>query len=102
MKSFPTGVAIAVGVVVLADFFFTHPILDALGEAFREWAIILTAFALLLGLLNLLNVHFVRVIRREESGAGYSLVVILTTAVVTLIGLFTGLTSAPMTWIFEN
>ncbi len=102
MKSLPTGVAIAVGIVVLADFFFTHPILDALGDAFREWAIILTAFALLLGLLNLLNVHFVRIIRREESGAGYSLVVILTAGAVTMIGLLTGLTSAPMTWIFEN
>ncbi len=102
MKSFPTGVAIGVGIVVLADFFFTHPILDALGDAFREWAIILTAFALLLGLMNLLTVHLVRIIRREESGAGYSLVVILTAATVTMIGLFTGLAGVPMTWIFEN
>lgn len=102
MKSFPTGVAIAVGIVVLADFFFTHPILDALGDAFREWAIILAAFALLLGVMNLLNVHLVRVVRREESGAGYSLVVILTAVIVTTIGLFTGLAGAPMIWIFEN
>ncbi len=102
MKSIPTGVAIGVGIVVLADFFFTHPILDALGDAFREWAIILSAFALLLGLVNLLNVHIVRIIRRDESGVGYSLIVILTTAIVTVIGLFVGLSSAPMTWIFEN
>jgi hypothetical protein len=94
MKSIPTGVAIGVGIIVLADFFLTHPILDAVGNAFREWAIILSAFALLLGLVNLLNVHLVRIIRREESGAGYSLVVILTTVFVAIIGLFAGLSSA--------
>lgn len=102
MKSFPTGVAIAVGTVVLADFFFTHPILDAIGAAFREWAIILTAFALLLGVVNLLNVHLVRVVTREEAGAGYSLVVLATAMIVMIVGLFTGLNSGLMNWIFEN
>ncbi len=102
MRAVPTSIAIAVGIVVLADFFFTHPLLRFIGDAFREWAIILTAFALLLGLINLLNVHLVRVARREESGAGYSLVVLVTAMMVMLIGLFTGLTGAPMTWIFEN
>jgi hypothetical protein len=102
MKSLPTGVAIGVGIVVLADFFISHWLLDAIGAAFREWAIILSAFALLLGLANLLNVHVVRIIRREESGGADSLIVLLTTGIVTLIGLFTGLSGAPMTWIFEN
>lgn len=102
MKWLSTAVAMAVGLIVLLDFFFIHPILNGVGAAFREWAILLTAFALLLGLFNLLSVHLLRIIRRTESGAGYSAVVLLTFAIVTVIGLVFGLPSGPMDWIFNN
>lgn len=102
MRWLATAVAIAIGLIVLLDFFFTHPLLDALGAAFREWTIILTAFALLLGLYNLLFVHILRIARRNEPGAGYSAVVLITAFVVIVVGLWFGLPSAPMTWIFNN
>ena len=102
MKWLATAVAIGVGLIVLLDFFFIHPLLDPIGAAFREWTIILTAFALILGLFNLLLVHLLRIIRRNESGAGYSAVVLVTFAIVTVIGMWFGLPSAPMTWIFDN
>jgi hypothetical protein len=102
MKWLSTAVAMAVGLIVLLDFFFTHPILNGVGAAFREWAILLTAFALLLGLFNLLSVHLLRIFRRNETGAGYSAVVVVTFAIVTVIGLWFGLPSAPMDWVFNN
>lgn len=102
MKWLATAVAIAVGLIILADFFFTHPLLDALGTAFREWTIILTAFALLLGLGNLLLVHFLRVVRRHEPGAGYSAIVLLTTGIVIAMGLWFGLPSDAMGWLFDH
>jgi hypothetical protein len=102
MRQISVAVAIGVGIVILADFFFTHPLLDAVGAAFRDWAIILTAFAMLLGIFNVLNVHILRLFRRVESGAGYSLVVLISATGVAVIGLLAGLSSAPMTWIFEN
>ncbi len=102
MKWLATAVAIAIGLIVLLDYFLVHPVLDALGAAFREWTIILTAFALLLGLYNLLFVHLLRVVRRDEPGAGYSALVLITALIVLAIGLWFGLPSAPMTWIFNN
>ncbi len=102
MRWLSTAVAIAVGLIVLFDFFFTHPILDAVGAAFREWTIILTAFALLLGLVNILNVHVLRIVRHNEPGVGYSAVLVLTFVIVTLIGLVFGLPSGPMNWIFDH
>jgi hypothetical protein len=102
MRQISVAVAIGVGIVVLLDFFFTHPLLDALGAAFRAWAIILTAFAMLLGAFNVLTVHLRRVIRRDESGAGYSLIVLISAILVAVIGLVAGLASAQMIWIFEN
>ncbi len=102
MEWVPTAVAIAVGLVVLLDFFFTHPLLDTIGIAFREWTIILTAFAMLLGLANLWLVHLLRVVRRNEPGVGYSAIVLLTSTIVILIGMLFGLPSAPMAWLFDN
>ncbi len=102
MKWLATAVAAGVGLVVLLDFFLRNPVLDALGAAFREWTILLAAFALLLGLLNLMAVHFWRIVRRSERGAGYSAVVLATTALVAATGLVFGLPSAPMTWVFNN
>ncbi len=102
MRWLATAVAIAIGLIVLLDYFLVHPILDALGAAFREWTIILTAFALLLGLYNLLVVHLLRIVRRDEPGVGYSVLVLITAFVVLVVGLWFGLPSAPMTWIFDN
>ncbi len=100
MTWLPTAIAIGVGIVTLLTFFFRLPLLDALGAAFREWTIVLTAFAVLLGLINLLAVHFKRIARRNESGAGYSLIVIVTALIVLGIGLL--LPSEMLTWVFEN
>ncbi len=102
MRWLPTAIAIAVGLITLLDYFFDLPLLDALGIAFREWTIILTAFALLLGVINLLQVHIGRVIRRHEASAGYSALVVITATIVTGVGLWFGLPSEPMTWVFDN
>jgi hypothetical protein len=102
MRLIPTAIAIAVGLVVLLDYFFTLPLLDRVGEAFRQWTIILTAFALLLGLINLVQVHLARIMRRHEASAGYSVIVVITAACVIVIGMWFMLPSAPMTWIFDN
>ena len=102
MKQISIALAGAVGIVILADFFFKHPLLQLLGIAFREWAIILTAFAMLLGIFNVLSVHVRRIIQRDESGTGYSVIVLITAALVGIIGFLAGLPSPAMTWIFEN
>ncbi len=102
MKWLPTAIAIGVGVIVLFDFFFTLPLVNAIGAAFREWTIVLTAFAVLLGLFNLLWVHLSRILRRNEPSMGYSVIVVVTALLVFFIGLLFGLPSAPMTWLFDN
>ena len=102
MRQISVAIAIAVGIVVLADFFFVHPLLDAVGAVFRDWAIILTASAMLLGIVNVLHVHLARVFHRDETGAGYSVIVLISAMIVAVIGMLAGLSSAPMTWIFEN
>ncbi|MBI5303503.1 MAG: hypothetical protein HY868_15320 [Chloroflexi bacterium] len=102
MKWLATAFAISVGLIVLLDYFFDHPLLNGLGEVFREWAIVLTAFALLLGLFNLFFVHALRIVRRNEPGVFYSIVVVVTTLGVLLLGLWFDIPSNEMNWIFNN
>ncbi len=102
MKWLATAIAIGVGIIVLIDFFFALPLLDALGTAFKEWTIILTAFAMLVGLGNLLVVHSLRIFRRNESGTGYSVIVLVTAISVFAVGLVFGLADGPMAWLFNN
>ncbi len=101
MRWIAPAVAIGVGIIMLLDVFFMNPVLDGLGSAFREWTIILTAFALLLGLYNLLLVHLARLVRRHEPGFGYSAVVLVTFVIVVTAGMWFGLPSAQMQWIFN-
>lgn len=103
MKQITTAIAIGIGMVVLFDFFFEQPLVDAIGQTFKEWAIVLTAFAILLGLGNLLTVHVSRIVRRNEPSAGYSVIVLVTSLVVLVVGLaFDGPAGVPMTWLFTN
>ena len=102
MRLIPTAIAIAVGLVTLLDYFYVLPLLDEIGKVFKQWTIILTAFALLLGLINLLQVHLTRIVRRHEASAGYSVIVVIVAAFVFVVGLLFTLPSAPMTWIFDN
>lgn len=96
------AVAIGVGIIVLFGKFFTLPYISIIVDTFTAWTVILTAFAVLLGLINLVSVHASRIVRRNEPGLGYSIVVLLTAVIVFLVGVWFGLPSAQMSWVFDN
>ncbi len=85
---FSTTIAVASGVLVLAGYFFSQ---KGTGETTRlgdlrltllNWAIILAGFAVLIGIVNLLAVHFTK-LRDKKKGSIYSLLL-----VIALIGTF--------------
>lgn len=84
-RSLPMAIAIGIGVLVLLDRFVVNSYLDAIGFFFLDTAIILGAFAILLGFLNVLTVH-VRKVRMRQSGWFYSIILILFALFVLLIG----------------
>jgi hypothetical protein len=85
----PAAIAIGVGLVTLLGFFFTGGELIALRLVFTEWAIVLGALAVLLGLLNLLRVHARRIDARAP-GWPYSILTVLAAVVTLAIGLVEG------------
>jgi hypothetical protein len=80
------AVAILCGLVVLAGYFVKLEFLVNASNTLVQWAVILTAFAVLLGIFNLLIVHLGKA-RHKEKGALYSLILIFAMLVTFVIGL---------------
>ncbi len=72
----PILIATITGLVVLAGYLFPIPLLTYYRDRLVEWAVIVTAFAFVLGLFNILRIHGGRVIRLRK-GWFYSLVLLL-------------------------
>jgi hypothetical protein len=94
------AVAIATGLVVLVQQFFSNPYLDPIGNFLVASATYLVGFALLLALLNLLSVHFQRVAQRSAN-AWSSAVILITATGVFVTVLPSGGASAASAWIFR-
>jgi hypothetical protein len=70
-----TVITLSTGVIVLLSFVIQSETLRLLRSVFVEWTIIVVAFALLLGILNVLRVHGQRIQRGQ--GVVFSLILIL-------------------------
>ncbi len=99
-RTIPMAIALAIGFLMLIDFFFDESHINALGGFFVDSAVIVVAFALLLGLLNVLIVHFKR-IRRREDGWPYSIFLVGIAVIVLLAGI-SGPETDVVKWIFDN
>lgn len=92
-----TAIAISFGLLVLLGIFI--PDLADFRNRILNWAMLLAAMALLLGLLNLAQVHWQRVRGREKPV--YSAVLIIAMVVTFAVTLLQGSDSATAEWIFN-
>jgi hypothetical protein len=103
----PTAVAISVGLYVLLSLFSTQFAIDAIGMYLIDTAVVIAAFALILGVINILRVHG-RKIQEAQSGRFYSFVLIAVMFIVLTVGLpalpdrASGPSQPAVQWIFEN
>src|SRR5438477_7013974 len=80
--------AFGVGVITILGFFTRGRFADFAGTL-AQWVAVVVAFALLVGLTNLIRVHIVRVARRGE-GWFYSLLLVGSALAVLVVGLVNG------------
>jgi hypothetical protein len=103
----PTAVAIVAGIFVLLSVFTSSFSFVAIGTYFIDTAVVIAAFALILGVINVLRVHGRRI---HEGGSGrfYSFVLIAAMFVVLALGMPAlpdrpyGPSQPAVQWIFEN
>ncbi len=99
-KALPILAAVVCGLLVLVDFFVPDTRIDAVGSILTEGTIILAAFALLLGILNILSVHGRRLVTSGERGRPYSVVLIVGLLVTLAYGVVVP-ASSTMAWLFD-
>ena len=95
------AVASGVGLIVLLGFFFDIEPLRVARQILVDWAVLLAAWALILGLLNLLSVHWSKV-SQQEKGWPYSAVLLLFFLVTLILGLLFGPDSPVILFLFNN
>lgn len=101
-RSIPVAIAIAVGLFVLLDSFITNRYIDSLGYFFLDSAIIIAAFAIVLGFFNITSAHLKKVKTRHKDWP-YSIILLIVMWVVVVLGLASG--QGPLNpvvhWIFQ-
>jgi hypothetical protein len=97
---FSTAVAIGVGLVVLLGYFLPIVGLGEIRTILVGWAITLAAIATLIGVVNLLSVHFKK-IAEQQPRSGYSILLIAGFLIVLLLGIWEALFS-PQTSLTEQ
>jgi hypothetical protein len=93
-----TAVAIAFGLIILAS--LCIPALLELRALILSWSILLAAIALLLGLVNLFQVHFKRI--QDNSKPVYSFVLLAGMLVAFFVTLFQGRQGVVADWLFNS
>lgn len=87
-------VAIASGLLVLLGYFLPVPLLQNFRQVLVQWAVILAAFAVLVGVFNLFGVHWQK-IRTRQKGIAYSILLIFSMFATAVLGLAGG-TNSPI------
>ena len=93
-------IAIISGVLVLLGYFFPK-VFGNIQSILVGWAIILAAFALLLGIVNLAIVHWKKIVNKGPNSL-YSMVLLLSLAITIILVSISGPTGSLALWIFNS
>ena len=99
-KTGPLFLTAAAGVLMVGEWFFNIPILDGAAAAIKSWVMIIEAFALLVGSVNILIVNG-KIVQRKETGWYGNAVLILVLLLFAGVGMITGVDSAISSKLFD-
>lgn len=86
----PLAICLIMGIMMVFQFFIPHPLSQQFNSIINQWVVVLSAFALVLGIGNLLG-HHIMIIKRKRTGWQYSIVTILSMFLMAIAGLFFGI-----------
>ena len=101
MRLGPLLITFLSGATIIAVYFIPHHNAQAVNAELLLWATIVYAFALILGSVSLWSTH-ARKIQRRAEGWPYSLVTLVTLVVVTVLGVWKGVSEgSPVSRIYN-
>lgn len=86
-RTFPLMIAFVLGLTFTLQYYIPHPASEALLAEASVWNQIIAGFAIILGVGSLLQVHYVKV-KRKDAGWGYSAVLFVSMLIVLGAGLW--------------
>lgn len=89
-KKIPLILCLTLGLLMVCQFFIPHPISSQFNTTINKWVVVLSAFALVLGIGNLTS-HHITVIKRRKKDWFYSLITLFSMSAMAIIGLFFGI-----------
>jgi hypothetical protein len=95
------AITFIVGILMVFDFFLNIGFLNQSAATLRDWVVILSYFAIVVGMVNLYIFHS-RKIMEKNSQWGFSAWLILITSIVILIGVFSGVGHPVYSFLFKN
>ena len=88
-RSIPLAICLIMGILMIIQFFIPHPVSQNFNSMILKWVIILSAFAMVLAIGNLIRHHGGKIQRRKENWQ-YSIVTLTGMFAMAIIGLFWG------------
>ncbi|MCC6298046.1 MAG: hypothetical protein IT314_02020 [Anaerolineales bacterium] len=95
MRVITAAFAIAIGLIVALGFFFPIPLLLQLRLILTDWAVIIGAVAVLVGIFNLISVQMEK-IRTRQKGSLYGVILVLSLVGTFIFGVAFGVDSPLM------
>lgn len=89
------------GLLMIIQFFIPHPPFTNMYEKLLDWAIIISIFAVVIGLSSLIKIHYTRIVRKTPEFP-YSITVFVGMLVVAVVGIVKGIDSTWFEWLFQN
>jgi hypothetical protein len=100
-REIPMLITVIAGLGYILFFFIPHWPFNQIGEMFNNWIIVISAFAILLGVGSLIKVHGDRISRKTE-GWPYSIILLLGLFTTAILGIALGLdVGSPFDYIFR-
>jgi hypothetical protein len=98
----PVAIAFVAGMLMIVSLFSPHPFFAVPAAVMRSWAIIITAFAYVLGVANIARIS-ARTVRTQGKDWRYKIVLLASLAVMLGVGLSGGIQSgSPFDWGYMN
>ncbi len=98
-KKIPLMICMIIGIIMVIQYFIPHNVSTAVYDHTRRWFIVVSAFALVLGVGSLMDHHTDKIKRKKENWY-FSYVTLITMPIMAILGLFWGIRTGSLFMTF--